>query len=97
MLFRSAWMDMAFLAMSIHAGLTCPITNPLLSELTISMLAADMTMDEIQRHHIRAVLEQTGGRVRGRHGAAEILGMKPTTLDNRMKKLDVERPKRGSR
>lgn len=34
----------AFLAMSIHAGLTCPITNPLLSELTISILAADMAM-----------------------------------------------------
>ncbi len=38
------YINAAFLAMSIHAGLTCPITNPLLSELTISMLAADMAM-----------------------------------------------------
>lgn len=38
------YLNAAFLAMSIHAGLTCPITNPLLSELTISMLAADMAM-----------------------------------------------------
>ena len=60
-------------------------------------MSADLTLDEMQRQHIRAVLQQTGGRVRGRHGAAEILGMKPTTLDNRMKKLGVERPERGFR
>lgn len=59
--------------------------------------AAELTMDEMQRQHIRAVLQQTGGRVRGRQGAAEILGMKPTTLDNRMKKLGVERPGQGFR
>jgi 5-methyltetrahydrofolate--homocysteine methyltransferase len=34
----------AFIAMSIHAGLTCPITNPLVAELTTAVLAADMAM-----------------------------------------------------
>jgi 5-methyltetrahydrofolate--homocysteine methyltransferase len=34
----------AFMAMAIHAGLTCPITNPLESELTTAVLAADMAM-----------------------------------------------------
>ena len=34
----------AFIAMAIHAGLTCPITNPLVSELTTAVLAADMAM-----------------------------------------------------
>ncbi len=38
------YINAAFLAMSIQAGLTCPITNPLLSELTTSMLAADLVM-----------------------------------------------------
>ncbi|MGD2269960.1 MAG: dihydropteroate synthase [Desulfobacterales bacterium] len=34
----------AFIAMAIHAGLTCPITNPLVTELTTAVLAADMAM-----------------------------------------------------
>jgi transcriptional regulator with GAF, ATPase, and Fis domain len=38
-------------------------------------------------------MEQTGWRVRGAGGAAEILDMKPTTLENRMKRLGIERPK----
>jgi len=53
--------------------------------------AADLSMDAVQRRHIVAVLKQTGGRLRGRHGAAEILGMKPTTLESRMAKLDIQR------
>jgi len=53
--------------------------------------AADLSMDAVQRRHIVAVLKQTGGRLRGRHGAAEILSMKPTTLESRMAKLDIQR------
>jgi 5-methyltetrahydrofolate--homocysteine methyltransferase len=33
-----------FLAMAIHAGLTCPITNPLVTEVMIAILAADLAM-----------------------------------------------------
>lgn len=58
---------------------------------------ADMlTMDDLQRQHIRAVLERTAWRVRGEGGAASILGMKPSTLESRMAKLGVKRPRRGS-
>jgi transcriptional regulator with GAF, ATPase, and Fis domain len=38
-----------------------------------------------------AVLEETGWRVSGEHGAAEILGLKRTTLEARMKKLGIFR------
>jgi transcriptional regulator with GAF, ATPase, and Fis domain len=41
---------------------------------------------------ILKVLELTGWRIRGAGGAAEILGLKPTTLEARMKKLGVRRP-----
>jgi formate hydrogenlyase transcriptional activator len=34
---------------------------------------------------------QTGWRVRGPGGAAELLGIKPTTLDSRMEKLGIRR------
>jgi len=50
------------------------------------------TLDELQRQHIEYVMEMTGWRVRGERGAAEILGLKPTTLEARMKKLGIERP-----
>jgi formate hydrogenlyase transcriptional activator len=49
------------------------------------------TLEENEREHILAVLEQTGWRVRGERGAAELLRIKPTTLESRMKKLKIER------
>ena len=49
------------------------------------------TLDEVQRSHIASVLELTGGRIYGEGGAAELLGLKPSTLQSRMKKLGVER------
>ena len=33
-----------FIAMAVHAGLTCPITNPLTSDVAIAVLAADLVM-----------------------------------------------------
>ncbi|MBC8043101.1 MAG: sigma 54-interacting transcriptional regulator [Rhizobacter sp.] len=49
------------------------------------------TLDEMERDYILLVLSQTAGRVRGAAGAAAVLGMKPTTLDARMKKLGIRR------
>ena len=49
------------------------------------------TLEEVEREHIRAVLELTGWRVSGERGAAGQLGMKPTTLEARMKKLGITR------
>jgi transcriptional regulator with GAF, ATPase, and Fis domain len=39
-------------------------------------------------------LDQAGGKVFGEGGAAQLLGLKPTTLASRMKRLDIEKPKR---
>ncbi len=49
------------------------------------------TLDEVQRLHIEAVLTRTNGRVYGPGGAADLLGLKPTTLQSRMQKLGVRR------
>ncbi len=49
------------------------------------------TMEELERVHIIEVLEHTGWRVSGEKGAAKVLGMKPTTLEARMKKLGIKR------
>ena len=47
------------------------------------------TLDEMQRRYIQEVLEKTGGKIGGPGGAAEILGMKRTTLNDRMRKLGL--------
>jgi transcriptional regulator with GAF, ATPase, and Fis domain len=51
------------------------------------------TFEEVERNHILHILEMTGWRVRGEGGAAQILGLKPTTLESRMQKLGVVRHK----
>ena len=51
-------------------------------------------LEDVEREHIRRVLEQTGWRVRGSGGAAERLDLKPSTLETRMIKLGVKRPAR---
>jgi transcriptional regulator with GAF, ATPase, and Fis domain len=53
-----------------------------------------MTLSQVEGDHIREVMKRVGWRVRGPGGAAEVLGMKPTTLDSRMAKLGVRRPAR---
>ncbi|QQO56866.1 MAG: sigma 54-interacting transcriptional regulator [Thiohalocapsa sp. PB-PSB1] len=54
--------------------------------------AADERLEAIERAHIRAILARTGWRIRGERGAAAILGLKPTTLEYRIKKLGLKRP-----
>jgi PAS domain S-box-containing protein len=53
--------------------------------------ATGTTIEEIERAHIIRLLERSGWRVRGPAGAAEALGLKPTTLEARMKKLNIHR------
>ncbi len=38
------YINATFIAMAIHAGLTCPITNPMVKEVAIAIQAADLVM-----------------------------------------------------
>ena len=51
-----------------------------------------LKLEDIERNHITDVLSKTAWRVSGPHGAAKVLGLKPTTLESRMKKLGIVRP-----
>jgi transcriptional regulator with GAF, ATPase, and Fis domain len=55
------------------------------------MPPTDMTLCAFEGEHIRSVLEKTNWRVRGSLGAAERLGLKPTTLESRMARLGITR------
>ncbi len=54
--------------------------------------SAAMNMNEANRRHIEAALEETNWRIEGPRGAAHLLGLKPSTLRNRMRKLAIHRP-----
>ncbi|HZI03302.1 MAG TPA: sigma 54-interacting transcriptional regulator [Archangium sp.] len=49
------------------------------------------TLEEVQRQHILRVLTLTRGRIYGPGGAGALLGLKPSTLQSRMKKLGITR------
>ncbi len=48
------------------------------------------TLAEAEKEHISEVVEMTNGLIEGKGGAAEVLGMPPSTLRNRMKKLGMK-------
>jgi len=52
------------------------------------------TLDQAQKEHILKTLKLTHWRIRGRNGAAEVLALKPTTLESKMAKLGIKRPSR---
>ena len=47
---------------------------------------------DLERENLRAALRQTGWKIGGVDGAASLLGVKPTTLASRIKKLEIQRP-----
>jgi formate hydrogenlyase transcriptional activator len=71
-------------------------SSPVLSEPAADVLPyADQpplkTLQEVERDHILAVLQQTHGVIEGSNGAAKTLGMHPNTLRHRMEKLGIKR------
>jgi formate hydrogenlyase transcriptional activator len=49
------------------------------------------TLQEVERAHILAALQQTHGVIEGSNGAAKALGLHPNTLRHRMEKLGIKR------
>jgi transcriptional regulator with GAF, ATPase, and Fis domain len=49
------------------------------------------TLESLERNYILRTLDQTNWLINGPRGAAQILGLHPNTLRNRMKKLGVSR------
>jgi formate hydrogenlyase transcriptional activator len=56
---------------------------------TQAVKPTDGTLEEAERAHIVRALQRCNWRIRGVHGAAEQLDIKPTTLESRMKKLGI--------
>ncbi|HEX6565866.1 MAG TPA: hypothetical protein VF020_16375 [Chthoniobacterales bacterium] len=50
-----------------------------------------------ERENLFIVLQKRGWKIKGAHGAAELLGIKPTTLISRIEKMGLIRPPETSR
>ncbi len=51
-----------------------------------------VSLQEMEKKYITNVLKKTQWKIRGPQGAAELLDIKPTTLESKMKKLEIKRP-----
>jgi formate hydrogenlyase transcriptional activator len=68
-----------------------PTVRVELPRVPVASASGNLTLREVERAHIHHVLELTGWRVRGQDGAAERLGLHPSTLRSRMAKLGLHR------
>jgi formate hydrogenlyase transcriptional activator len=76
-----------------------PVLKVALSDLKtraaeLGQVNGSSTLEEVERRHILAVLEQTNWVFAGPNGAAARLGLKRPTLQFRMQKLGISRPQR---
>ena len=56
-----------------------------------------LSLEDVEREHIMAVLSGSNGVIAGAEGAAQILGLPPSTLRSRMRKLGIAFPQSGAR
>jgi transcriptional regulator with GAF, ATPase, and Fis domain len=61
--------------------------------LETALSSGGATLTEVERRHIVRILGDVRWRIEGPGGAAQILGLKPSTLRSRMQKLGVARPR----
>ena len=74
--------------MILSSGTTLVVDLP---DQALTTPSVAMSFEEMERMHIVSVLDSTGWRVRGKLGAAELLCLKPSTLESKMKKLNIKR------
>jgi formate hydrogenlyase transcriptional activator len=74
----------------VASGASVPLVG--LSAATRLPAESISTLEETQRQHILRALRQTEWRIAGPNGAAQLLGIKRTTLQARMRKLGIKRP-----
>ena len=75
----------------IFPGEVFQAETPIGDESDLSTDTSSSTLQEVERNHILLILNGTGWRIRGKRGAAEILGLNPSTLESRLKKLNISR------
>ena len=71
--------------------LPTPAPAPTIDDNGATILT-DAELRQREQHNMLAALTKSGWKIHGQGGAAELLGVKPTTLISRIKKLGLKRP-----
>jgi len=74
-------------------GATGPRLTIALPETSAAAARRSVKLADVEKEHIKSVLDSTRWRIRGVGGAADHLGLKATTLETRMAKLGLQRPR----
>jgi formate hydrogenlyase transcriptional activator len=77
----------------LNSGPNFKVPDDFKISFTLNQEINDKSLKGNERRHILWVLEKTGWKVRGLDGAAMILEIPPSTLEFKMKKLNIKRPK----
>jgi transcriptional regulator with GAF, ATPase, and Fis domain len=84
----------------LHVELPSPpraTQAPATSVADAANVRTDAEIRRLETDNIRAALQASSGKVSGPGGAAELLGLKPTTLASRIKALGILLPNRAAR
>ena len=80
-------------AIILSPGTTLVLSEAWMPAANDTAAPGGITLLEVELRHIRNVLDTARWRIEGPSGAAQILGMKPSTLRSRMMKLGISRPR----
>lgn len=69
--------------------LVIELSGSVLSQSQSSSFRTEAQMQQLARDNLIAALRETGGRISGPAGAAELMGTKPTTLYSRLRKMKI--------
>lgn len=68
------------------------VPPPAAPEIREEHVLTEAELQDLERRNLAAALRQTKWKIHGPNGTAELLGVKPTTLISRIKKLGLKRP-----
>jgi transcriptional regulator with GAF, ATPase, and Fis domain len=74
---------------AVQAGFQQPIFNPV--NKAQPEFLTEPEIERRDRENLYIVLQKTGWKIKGADGAAELMGVKPTTLISRIKKMGLKR------
>jgi hypothetical protein len=55
----------------------------------IGIEPGSLLVDQVVSRHIQSVLEMTKGKINGKNGAAELLGLNASTLRHKLRKMAI--------
>lgn len=85
-------LDLAMADIPKTASVAVPVSGPSNGDGELALMSEQQLL-ELQKNNLLLALRATGWRVSGPRGAATLVGLKPSTFTDRMKKFGIARPK----